>query len=386
MILKITGGKIITPNGVLEGQNLYCEDSVIKQITPKQLPFDRQIDASGMFVSPGFIDLHVHGAVDCDFCDGSDQSVINAANYHLKHGTTTVFPTVTSVSYDAMVNSLKAIKNVMQNGGALCNIAGAHLEGPYFSKAQCGAQNPDFITPPKPSDYNCILSEYNSVVKRWSFAPELCGTDLFLDALNSKNVVSSIAHTNALYSDVEKAYNKGCRLITHFYSCTSTITREKGFRRLGVIESGYLFDDICVEVIADGCHIPKELFKLIYKCKGVDNICLVTDAMSLTGSKREESSIGGVPCKVKNGVACLLDESAFAGSIATADRLVRFCVNDVNLSLVEAVKMITQNPARVMGLKTKGILKDGYDADIVIFDNNINIKNVIVAGKEVNVQ
>ncbi len=385
MILKITGGRLITNDGIIEGKDIYTENGIITHITAEQLPYDEVINANGNFVSPGFIDLHVHGAVDCDFSDQSETSVINAVNYHLKHGTTTIYPTITSVPVSVMDNSLKAIKSVMQSGNTPCNIAGAHLEGPYFSPMQCGAQNPEIITPPKKQDYELLLNKYDGVIKRWSFAPELDGTDDFMDALNEAGVVSSVGHTDALYSDVQRVYNKGCKLITHFYSCTSTITRDKGFRRLGVVESGYLFDDISVEVIADGCHIPKELFGLIYKIKGDDNICLVTDAIQLAGSKCEVGSVGGVPCKVKDGVARLMDESAFAGSIATTDRLVRFCVNDVKLPIHKAVKMITSNPARVMGLKNKGQLQVGHDADIVIFDNDINIKNVIVMGKEVNI-
>ena len=177
------------------------------------------------------------------------------------------------------------------------------MEGPYFSPKQAGAQDPAIITPPKAEDYNYLLGKYPSVIKRWSFAPELEGTEQFMDALNNAGVVASVAHTDALYSDVETVHNKGCKLITHFYSCTSTITRDKGFRRLGVIEAGYLMDDMAVEVIADGCHIPKELFSLIHKIKGEDNICLVTDAIQLAGSDNEFATVGGVPCKVKDGVA-----------------------------------------------------------------------------------
>jgi N-acetylglucosamine-6-phosphate deacetylase len=221
------------------------------------------------------------------------------------------------------------------------------------------------------------------VIRRWSFAPELPGAAEFQQALADRGVTASAGHSDAIYDDLLAAYNGGLRLITHMYSCTSTITREKGFRRLGVIEFAYLYDDVVVEAIADGCHIPKELFRLLYKIKGGDGICLVSDAMNCCGIDTEFSSIGGVPCKIKNGVACLLDESAFAGSIATADWLVRFCVKDVGLPVAEAVKMITVNPAKVMGLTKKGRLAAGMDADLVIFDEDIRIQKVFVSGKEV---
>ena len=202
---------------------------------------------------------------------------------------------------------------------------------------------------PECNRYFVQLSGRGDVILRWSFAPELEGADAFMQELNRRGVVASAGHSDAIYDDLLAAYQGGLRLITHMYSCTSTITREKGFRRLGVIEFAYLMDDVVVEAIADGCHIPKELFRLLYKIKGVDGICLVSDAMNCCGADTEFSSIGGVPCKIKNGVACLLDESAFAGSIATADRLVRFCVKDVGLSVCDAVKMMTaQNGAGIL--------------------------------------
>ena len=365
------------------GKSIYIRDGRITAITEEALAFDHAIDAKGNYVSPGLIDLHVHGAVDCDFADGCAESVIKAANYHAAHGTTTILPTVTSVSYEEICKALEAIRTASRAEALIPNIIGVHLEGPYFSKKQCGAQNPDQITSPVKADYQRLLQSFGDVIKRWSFAPELEGSAEFLDSLSAYGVIPSIGHSDALYEDVMMAYEHGCRLITHFYSCTSTVTREKGFRRLGVVESGYLLDDVAVETIADGCHLPRELFSLIYKIKGRDHICLVSDAMSCCGSEKEIASIGGVPCKIKNGVAYLMDESAFAGSIASADRLLRFCVKEVGLSLPDTVTMMSETPARVMGLKRKGRLASDYDADILIFDENINIKNVMVNGKEV---
>ena len=381
MITKISNGRIVAENEVLNGKNIYIEDGAITHITDSDLPYDTQIDAYGAYVSSGFIDLHVHGALDGDFADGDKNAVINAANYHCKHGTTTICPTTLSASYEAIDTALKAVRAAVKSDEFLPNFAGVHLEGPYFSKNQSGAQNPEFITPPVKKDYQRLLKEYGDIISRWSFAPELKGTLEFLEALKQKGVVPSIAHSDAKYEDVLSVYENGCKLITHFYSCISTITREKGFRKLGITECGYLFDDIVVEAIADGCHVPRDLFKMLYKIKGAHNICLVTDSMRCCGIDAEVSSIGGVPCKIKNGVACLMDESAFAGSIATTDRLVRFCVKEVGLDICDAVKMITINPAKVMKLNNKGKIACGYDADIVIFDDDINIKKVIVAGK-----
>lgn len=382
MITKISKGRIVLEDKVLEGNNLYLDDGVIKAITADELEFDKEINAEGYYVSPGFIDLHLHGAADGDFSNASVEENIAAVNYHCKHGTTSLFPTTLSASVDSLMASLDAIKRTLARDEVLPNICGVHLEGPYFSKNQCGAQNKDFITPPIKEDYIKVLETHGDIISRWSFAPENEGSVEFVEDLESYSVIPSIAHTDAKYDDVMAVYEKGCKLITHFYSCISSITREKGFRKLGVMECGYLLDGMDIEIIADGCHVPKELFKLVLKIKTSDNICLVTDAMSCCGSDKTISSLGGVPCKIKNGVAYLMDESAFAGSIATTDRLVRFCVKEVGLGISEAVKMITVNPARVMGLHKKGKIATGYDADILFFDGDINIKKVIVGGKE----
>ena len=182
---------------------------------------------------------------------------------------------------------------------------------------------------------------------------------------------------------MEEAAKRGCRLVTHLYSCTSTIKREQGFRIAGVVEATYLTDEISAELIADGCHLPHELLRLAYKLKGPDKLAFVTDGMRAAGMNVEgEFEIGGVPCIVEDNVAKLLDRSAFAGSIATTDRLVKTGV-ETGIPLTDTLKMMTETPARIMGLEKKGKIEVGYDADLVIFDKNIDIKTVILQGERV---
>ncbi|MGN0179393.1 MAG: N-acetylglucosamine-6-phosphate deacetylase [Monoglobaceae bacterium] len=384
MITKISGGNVILDNAAVNGLSVYIEDGKIKSITKEALEYDNEICADDCYVAPGFIDIHVHGGAGNDFSDGSVPEIIEGINYHAKHGTTTIFPTILSSSAENIVKAIKNIKSAIESCRCIANVCGVHLEGPYFSKKQCGAQNAQFITPPVKENYEKILREYGYIIRRWSFAPELESSMEFLQSILKYNIIPSIGHSDAKYNDVLSVYEKGCKLITHFYSCMSTVSRIKGFRIPGIIECGYLFDDMFLEVIGDGCHVPKELFRLIYKIKGSSRICLVTDAVKLAGSEKTEDVMGGVPCKIKDNVAYLMDESAFAGSIATSERLVRFCVKDVGINICDAVRMITKTPAQVMKLKNKGEIKTGYDADIVIFDKDINIKKVLVSGKEIN--
>ena len=178
------------------------------------------------------------------------------------------------------------------------------------------------------------------------------------------------------------ALDNGCRLVTHLYSCTSTVTRNQGFRSLGVIESTFLEDGITAEIIADGKHLPPELIRMIYKIKGTDGVIAVTDSLHLAGTNVKTGRMTLTDFIIEDGVCKLLDRSAFAGSIATTDRLLRVLTAEVGIPLVDAVKLLTVNPAKMMGLKTKGELRADFDADIVVFDKDVNVKAVFAKGRK----
>ena len=376
MITRIKNGNVLV-DGVFQKVDLFLDGKTIVSIGT-DMPFDRDIDADGNYVSAGFIDLHCHGGGGADFSDGDREGVIRAAKTHLQHGTTALFPTALSADFAMLEKAIIAIEEAQQS---LPMLMGIHLEGPYFSPAQTGAQNGKALRPPLPEEYHTILA--NHKIARWDYAPELDTDFCFLKALQSAGAVPSAAHTDATCEEMEAAAAQGCRLITHLYSCTSTIRREAGFRIAGVVEAAYLTDEICAELIADGCHLPHSLLRLAYKLKGPDRLVLVTDAMRAAGLEQTGAfDIGGVPCIVEDGVAKLLDRTAFAGSVATADRLVRTC-QAAGIPLADCVKMITQTPARIMGLSHKGRIAVGYDADIVIFDADITIRNVFLQGEQV---
>ena len=376
MITRIKNGNVLI-DGVFQKVDLFLDGKTIVSIGT-DMPFDRDIDAGGNYVSAGFIDLHCHGGGGADFSDGDREGVIRAAKTHLQHGTTALFPTALSADFAMLEKAIIAIEEAQQS---LPMLVGIHLEGPYFSPSQTGAQNGKALRLPLPEEYHTILA--NHKIARWDYAPELDTDFCFLKALQSAGAVPSAAHTDATCEEMEAAAAQGCRLITHLYSCTSTIRREAGFRIAGVVEAAYLTDEICAELIADGCHLPHSLLRLAYKLKGPDRLVLVTDAMRAAGLEQTGAfDIGGVPCIVEDGVAKLLDRTAFAGSVATADRLVRTC-QAAGIPLADCVKMITQTPARIMGLSHKGRIAVGYDADIVIFDADITIKNVFLQGEQV---
>ncbi len=382
---RIKSSKIITPAGIQAGY-VYYENGKIASVTEQELPFESEIDAGENYVAPGFIDVHTHGGAGCDFAGMSVEETVKAAQFHLSHGTTSIYPTISAAPFEKMANSARTIKKAKTDGNCKANIMGVHLEGPYLSKDQCGAQSTDFIIPPDPKQYEPFVAELGDAIGRWSYAPENDKDGAFCKFLTEHNIVASAGHTNAEYEDMLLAFENGLRNVTHLFSCTSTITRKQGFRHLGVIESAFLNDDVFVEIIADGKHLPPELIRLIVKIKGNDKVMLVTDSLSLAGTKQMHGFMEATEYVIEDGVCKLMDRSAFAGSIATADRLVRVCVKEVGLDIADAVKMMTANPAAAMGLKTKGALAEGMDADIVVFDEDINIQNVLVSGNLYNPQ
>ena len=379
MVKRIKGKKILFPQGFKEG-NVYFKDGKITAVNA-DIPFDAEYDAGDNYVLPGLIDIHTHGALGFDFADADADGILTAVKYHLSHGATAIMPTITSSTFEKTFAALSNLETAMKDrkyGGC---ILGAHLEGPYFSEKQSGAQDKSLITPPIKADYERITDRFGGIIKRWDFAPERDKDGEFCEYLTAHGILAAAGHTDAKYGDMIVAREKGCRLITHLYSCTSTITRDHGFRILGVTECAYLWDDMYAEIIADGKHLPPELLKLIFKLKDNDRLILVSDSLKVTGSKEKYSTVGTVKCVIEDGVCKLLDRSAFAGSIATADRLVKVCV-DAGLPIDKAVKMGSENPARLFGLNM-GEIRTGAAADMVITDENVNVKKIYKAGEEI---
>ncbi len=378
MMMKIKSDRIITPSGMICGY-IGIQNGKILCVGAEDFPADLEYDFSGLIVSPGFIDLHTHGAGGYAFLDATVEDVLMGCEYHLRHGTTSILPTVSAAPFARMRQAVVNIHDAKNSGRSASHIIGAHLEGPYLSAAQCGAQCPDFITPPNPADYQELVENYGQSIARWTYAPENDKDGSFCAYLTRHGILASAGHTDAKYPDMVQAMDNGCKLVTHLYSCTSTITRDHGYRSLGVIESAFLRDELFVEIIADGSHLPRELVQMIVKIKGADKVALITDSLHIAGTDIREGIMGGTPFIVEDGVCKLRDRSAFAGSVATADRLLRFAVEDCGFDLVTAVSMMTEVPAKIMGLPKGSILPE-LDADLAIFDDQFHVQHVFVDG------
>lgn len=377
-MLKIKSDKIIIGNELFDGF-IYAFDGKIVAITKEDTPADEYYDFTSKYVSAGFIDIHTHGGGGYAFVNSIEDDVVSACNFHLMRGTTSIVPTVSAVNFSAMRNAVKNISLAKRDKRVKSNVLGAHLEGPYLSVKQCGAQYPAFITKPIKADYTALISEYGKDIIRWTFAPENDLDGKFCKFLTSYGIIASAGHTDAKYSDMTVAIENGCNLVTHLYSCTSTVTRENGFRSLGVVETAFLRDELYVEIIADGKHLPPELIKMIVRIKGADKVALVTDSLEIAGTDVKEGEMSNTEFIVEDGVCKLKDRSAFAGSIATADMLIRTLVNDCGFNVPTAVKMLTEVPAEILKVG-KGKIESGRDADIIVFDDDIFVSDVFVSG------
>jgi N-acetylglucosamine-6-phosphate deacetylase len=385
--LKIYNAQIITPYRILKNASLLVDNGVIVSIRDGFIKEKSQteIDAQQKYLSPGFIDIHVHGGGGADFMDGAIDAFLTAAETHAKYGTTSLLPTTLTSDKDDLFNTFKNYEQALKLNKKGARFLGLHLEGPYFAMNRRGAQDPRYIRNPDPQEYLDILGSYSHLIKRWSAAPELPGAIEFALVLKKFNIIPAIAHTDAVYEEVAAAFENGFKLVTHLYSGMSGVTRRNAFRYAGVIESAFIIDEMDVEIIADGIHLPSPFLRLINKIKGAGHIALVTDAMRGAGMPGGGSILGslrnGLEVVIEDGVAKTPDLTAFAGSVATADRLVRTMISEGCVSMQEAVKMITSTPARIIGVDAnKGSIAVGKDADMVIFDENIVIDKTIIAG------
>nr|WP_294873206.1 N-acetylglucosamine-6-phosphate deacetylase [uncultured Pedobacter sp.] len=390
--IKIYNGKIITPHRIIKGGCIIIERGKILEVSTSDIHVEGalEINARGNYIAPGFIDLHVHGGGGHDFMDNEPDGFLAIAELHAKHGTTALMPTTLSSEHQDLLDTLSVYETADVRNVKGAQFIGIHIEGPYFSMEQRGAQDPRYIRAPDPAEYQEIIAS-SKAIKRWSAAPELKGALEFAQYLTEKGILPSIAHTNAIYEEVLPAFEKGFTHATHFYSCMSGVSRRNAYRYAGVIESAYLLDAMTVEIIADGIHLPPPLLKLVLKIKGADRIALVTDAMRAAGMPPGPSILGsrldGLEVIVEDNVAKLKDRTAFAGSVATMDTLVRNMVKMADATLEDAVKMASLSPANIIGIgDRKGSLVAGKDADIVIFDDNVNIMQTIVSGKSIYIK
>ena len=395
----LIGGTVLTPLRIIHPGVVVVEGDRIATVSDiknfRVKAEFREIDVSGLYVAPGFIDIHVHGGGGHDVMEGSLEALAVIAQAHAEGGTTSWLATTLTAPIDEIEKALQAIEKAMEAPPIGAKLLGAHLEGPYFHPEQAGAQNPMYLKLPNPGEYNDLLNKF-SCIKRVSAAPELPGALELGQELRRRGILAAIGHSNATYQQVLKAIEVGFSHVTHIYSGMSSVRRIQAYRFAGVLEAALLLDQLTTEMIADGHHLPPSLMRLVLKVKGTERVCAVTDAIAAAGLGPGRYRLGGLDVVVEdevpeeyeiqlgkgNCVAKLVDRSAFAGSAALMNMLVRNLANFVGLPLIEAVKMATWTPARILGIShERGLLAPGMKADLVVFDDNFDVHMTIVEGK-----
>ena len=379
MLTQIINGKIHTPQGWLKNGSVIISDNKILEVSNCDLPVvgAKMVDARGMYIVPGGVEIHVHGGGGRDFMEGTEDAFRTAVEAHMQHGTTSIFPTLSSSSIPMIRAAAQTTEKLMAEKDS--PVLGLHLEGHYFNMKMAGGQIPAYIKNPDPNEYIPLLEE-TKCIKRWDASPELPGALQFGKYVKSKGILVSVAHTQAEFEDIKAGYEAGYTHATHFYNAMPGFHKKNEYKYEGTVESIYLMDDMTVEAIADGIHVPPTILRLIYKIKGVEKTALITDALACAAS---DSKVAFDPrVIIEDGVCKLADRSALAGSIATMDRLIQTMTFQAEVPLFDVIRMISETPSKIMGVyDRKGSLERGKDADILLLDKDLNVAAVWAMGK-----
>ena len=379
MLTQIINGHILTPQGWMKDGSVLISDGKILEVTNSDLAVigAKVVDAKGMYIVPGFVAMNIHGGGGFDFSDCTEEAFEGAVAAHQRYGATTIFPTVLARDLAKIEQAAEVCERVMKkNEGP---VLGLHIEGPYLNPKMAASLFVDRESDPDPAEYEELL-ERTRCVRRWDASPELPGALEFARHLKAKGILAAISHTEAEFDLIRKAYEAGFTHAAHFYNAMPGFHKRREYKYEGTVESVYLMNDMTVEVIADGRHLPPTILRLGYKLKGVERTCLVTDALAC--SANEGKPLDDPRIIIEDGVCKLADHSSLVGSIATMDALVRTMVQKADIPLADAIRMASETPARLMGVSDRtGTLQKGKDADVVILDRKLNVRAVWSMGR-----
>lgn len=382
--LALVNGRIIFPQEIVENKALLVRgEKIVGLAELGTLESNVEcVDVAGRFITPGLIDIHTHGALGHSFNEATPEAFTVITEEQGRRGVTGILATTTTAPITSLVQCLAFSQEWMSQERAGAQILGVHVEGPYFCLAQSGAQDPTNIRHPDDGTTQDLLA-YHGVIKIMSYAPELPGALELTKQLVAKNIVPAAGHSSAKEDEVRDAMAAGLRHIIHIWSAQSTTIREGPWRKPGLLEVTLVDESLTAEMIADNKHLPPTLMKLAYRCLGADRLCLISDATSGAGlSEGTRFSMGEMEYEVHDGVGMMLDRSSFAGSTTLLNQMIPIMTKSVGISLVEAVRMASLTPARVIGMaEHKGSLDAGKDADIAIFDEDFTAWRTMIGGQ-----
>ncbi|MBM4167706.1 MAG: N-acetylglucosamine-6-phosphate deacetylase [Ignavibacteria bacterium] len=380
MNLVITNAEIVTPFRILSRGTIVVEGKKIAEIggvkdvkTPKGCTV---IDAEGMILTPGFVDLLVHGGGGHGFADMSSEAVENISKFFFEHGTTGMLASLYSKREPELIADVSRIADFCEGANG-SNVWGIHLEGPFINKEQHGAMKVEYLWKPDVQKWKRVFAASRGSIKLMTIAPELEGVDQVMREAAKHGVVLSIGHSVATYQDVLNAIDNGAAHVTHMFNAMKPFHH----RKPGVITGALLHNELKVELIADGIHVHPAVMKLIYRVKGEGGIILITDAIRACGMPEGEYHFMDQKIFVK-GKTAYLEDGTLAGSTLTMEEAVKIMVREVEVPLTDAVRMASLNGAKVLGLEhRKGILAVGKDADLVLLNKDFEVQMTLYEGK-----
>ena len=370
----IINGKIILHDEIVN-KNVFIEDDKITEISNRQPEDEDIIDAKGAYVSPGFIDVHTHGRGGSDtmYATFDDLNTISKAT--LKTGVTSFLPTTMTMPVDDIA---KAIENIAVNKDKVegAQVLGTHLEGPFFNKKYKGAQPEECMILPTVDNYLSFVQDHQDIIRKISIAPELEHSLELISYLKDKNTVVSLGHTNATYEQAQAAIDAGATSGTHTYNAMTPLTH----RAPGVVGAVMINDSVYAELILDGVHVNYAAAKALLRTKGKDKLILITDSLEAAGLENGKYLLGNQDVYVKDGEARLIG-GTLAGSIVSMNVAVKNAYEHLGLTLNEAVNLASYNPAQSLNEPLLGEIKVGNYADIIFFDDNIQIQQTMIKGQ-----
>ncbi|MGH8046334.1 MAG: N-acetylglucosamine-6-phosphate deacetylase [Chthoniobacterales bacterium] len=372
------------PDGATSIGDLRIREGRITEIAPQLegLPGEQTIDATGRFLAPGFIDMHIHGALGRDTMEATPEAFETICRYHAGGGTTTLALTTVCASWLDIGRVLDAARDWRSASGKTgARLAGIHVEGPYFSREKPGAHHASFIRDPKPDDIDHWV-RYADTITQITLAPELPGMGDLIPRLVRAGIRVSCGHSDAWDEDAQMAFALGARQVTHTFNCMSSARRRGAYRVAGLLEVALADPNVVCEVIADCHHVSPTLLRMLWNAKGgASRVALITDATAGAGlDQGTEFPLGDVRCRVNAGVALTLDGTALAGSTCRMIDGVRTLVRRARATVGEAVLAATRTPAAALGLDDCGRLEPGARADIVVFDEDFRVQQTWIGG------
>ena len=368
--------KLIRNKRITSGWALVFDEKIQAIIPEERLLYYQMedwIDGEGAYVSAGFMDLHIHGCAGYDVMDEEESALSVIRKSIVSTGVTSFLPTTMTMAFEKIERALVRIQRAMdlQEGA---EVLGCHLEGPFINPRYKGAQDEKFMIPPNFEQ----IAVYKDLIKMVTFAPELDQTHAFIQCCTEHNIIASIGHSDATYEETMEAIKAGVSHVTHVFNGMAPFHH----RNPGVVGAA-MDTDVSCELIADNIHVHEAVQRIMLRIKGLEKMVLVTDAMRACLLKKGIFDLGGQQVVVDEDSARLVN-GTLAGSVLTINKAVKNFVANTAIPLEEVIEMVTLNPARILGLENrKGSIEVGKDADLILFDEDLNIKRTFAKGREV---